>query len=404
MPEGVRTITAGPTVFTSSADFIIWVKKIIDLKNIGHALAVVDPAAAQSEGGLSLLNSLKKIMTMQCIGPATNETELLAIADSTESAGLTFGIGGGATMDTAKLISAMRDPAHRQILMSRSRVGHLLLNDSPPSDHVLALVPTTLGTGSEAGPSACLSDGSRKRLISGTQLKADVVLLDAMLTQSLPDRVAFAGIFEIIFRLSTPLILTPKPRSTSDALALASMKQLVAAGEDLLESETIRESRETLQTIAELSAFSQTGWTSLGRDPYSTLPWIIASELSMVAGISKMDAVAAILPTYWRQIEAGNTRFGAIARLNEVTEAMGLNPASNSASTALTQFLQRWGLSMSLALSSTIVHETSRKISRAWGGGLPMLQGLTSANITDFLTEAVGTERGQDGGRASGAA
>lgn len=406
MVNTVRTIPSGPSVFTSTPDFIAWVAGAASDRPAGAVLTVVDPAAVQSSAGQQLLGLLHEAIDMRSVPPAPDENALLRLSDLAGPADIVIGIGGGTAMDTAKLIPALRDPSHRRNLTSRSRAGHVLLRDKPELNHLLALVPTTLGTGSETGLNACISDGSRKRLVSGLQLRANAVLLDAGLTASLPMNLILSGALEAMFRLSTPLILSGSPRRSSDTLALASIRALVEAGHELrrLGNDDLR-AGEIRQDIAELSSFSQSGWSSLGRNSYGTLPWVIASELSMVAGVSKMDAVAAILPAYWRRVESGDMRFGDAARLRNVDLALATStPFPSTASTSLEKILTSWDLNRPLPLKQAVIQETTQKISRAWGGGLPMMQGLTAADIAAFLTEAADARHGLDGGRATGAA
>jgi NADP-dependent alcohol dehydrogenase len=254
---------------------------------------------------------------------------------------------------------------------------------------------------------ACLTQGLRKRLISGSGLRADAVLLDSDLTATLPDALLLAGVLEAIFRLSTPFVMTATPRRSADSLALASIRALVEAGNEALNLDPGKDTARASQVrrdIAELSSFSQSGWSSLGRDSYGTLPWIIATELSMACGVSKMDAVAAVLPAYWRRIESGDARFGSSDRLRSVGQALAGTPGTpaGTAARALEHVLSQWGLARALPLQAPDFHRIAQQISRAWGGGLPMLQGLTSADVAAFLAEAAGAQT--MGGRATGAA
>lgn len=371
MGNTVRTISSGPTVFTCSEDFITWVRDTAGARPSLPVLAVIDPAVTRSDQGRSFLDRLKGTAHLHCVPPATDEADLVRTSTLTGPVDVVLGIGGGAALDTAKLVPALWDPGHRMTLLSRSRAGHVVLRDKPEVSNVLALVPTTLGTGSETGMNACISIGSRKRLVSGPQLQAHAVLLDSGLTASLPKELVLAGSLEAIFRLSTPLIMTRTPRRSSDTLALASIRALAASADEICHlAKECPDGRSDLvrQEIAELSSFSQSGWSSIGRDSYGTLPWIIASELSMVAGISKMKAVAAILPAYWCRVEAGDTRFGHASRLREVSEALSPGTTTPSGSAALANRLSHWGLTQPFPPGPQIIHQTSQQISRGWGG------------------------------------
>ena len=101
---------------------------------------------------------------------------------------LIVGLGGGSSMDTAKLASVLADydvPVHDVLGM-----GNI-----PGRDRFLALIPTTFGTGSEAthiGVFADKSDGNNKKVVYSEHLFADLALVDPSLTASLPPNVAAA--------------------------------------------------------------------------------------------------------------------------------------------------------------------------------------------------------------------
>ena len=407
MNNTVRTVFRGPSVFTSTPDFINWLTGAVRTCPDLPVLTVIDPAIPPTPGGKQLLQQLQGVADLLCVEPAADEAALLHTAERAPWAQVVLGVGGGSAMDTAKLLPAFWHPGHRMAITSRSRAGHVILPDGLPAGHVLGLVPTTVGTGSESSMNACLTQGIRKRLISGSGLRADAVLLDSALTATLPSRLLLTGALEAIFRLSTPFVMTATPRRSADTFALASIRALVDAGNEArslgLATDPER-SGQLRRDIAELSSFSQSGWSSLGRNSYGTLPWIIATELSMATGVSKMEAVAAILPAYWRRIESGDARFGSPARLRDVGQALAGAARTPVASpvAALEHVLSHWGLTRPLSLQEPDIHRIAQQTSRAWGGGLPMLQGLTSADVAAFLREAAGAHT--MGGRATGAA
>jgi alcohol dehydrogenase class IV len=109
----------------------------------------------------------------------------VATAARTSSAGGVVGLGGGSSLDLAKIAAAA------------------LTNDVPPSAFVgvdaltrrpapLVLVPTTAGTGSEATQIAMLTVDGKKRIINDSRLVAQAAILDPALTVSLPPAVTAA--------------------------------------------------------------------------------------------------------------------------------------------------------------------------------------------------------------------
>lgn len=97
-----------------------------------------------------------------------------------------IGFGGGSSLDTAKLIAVLLDPA--QSLEDVYGVGNVK-GTRPP----LVLLPTTAGTGSEVTAiSIVTSDDQRKIGVVADQLFADLAIVDPMLTLTAPRSVTAA--------------------------------------------------------------------------------------------------------------------------------------------------------------------------------------------------------------------
>jgi alcohol dehydrogenase len=95
-------------------------------------------------------------------------------------------LGGGSVLDSGKALALMlgygeRDPSNLESFeyFRERRFIHVCL-------------PTTSGTGSEAGHGAVIKKGNKKLLIAGAALYPHVALLDPALTQSLPPRITVA--------------------------------------------------------------------------------------------------------------------------------------------------------------------------------------------------------------------
>lgn len=100
---------------------------------------------------------------------------------------LIVGLGGGSVLDVAKLVAALWD-------------GSQSLDDVVGPDKIegrrtrLAQVPTTAGTGSEAGIRALITDSAThsKKAVESPHLLADIAILDPELTWSVPPAVTAA--------------------------------------------------------------------------------------------------------------------------------------------------------------------------------------------------------------------
>lgn len=101
---------------------------------------------------------------------------------------LVVGVGGGSSMDTAKLASVLAE--HDAPVREMLGMGNV-----PGEGRALALVPTTAGTGSEVthiGVFADPEDDDAKKVVYSSYLFADLAVVDPELTASLPAPVAAA--------------------------------------------------------------------------------------------------------------------------------------------------------------------------------------------------------------------
>ena len=117
------------------------------------------------------------------------DTDNLALAvEAARSAGpdLVVGFGGGSVMDVAKLVTVLRGGQALADIIGPNRVAG--------RQNALALVPTTAGTGSEAGIRALVTDVTTgmKVAVESPHLLADIVAMVPDLTMTLPPAVTAA--------------------------------------------------------------------------------------------------------------------------------------------------------------------------------------------------------------------
>ncbi len=112
-------------------------------------------------------------------------------------ADLIVSVGGGAPLDTGKLI-ALRTTHDRPLVDYDDATGgdRFITSNVPP----IITVPTTAGTGSEVGRSGVLTleATGRKTVIFSPYLLAKVALLDPELTRTMPKRVTAATGFDAL--------------------------------------------------------------------------------------------------------------------------------------------------------------------------------------------------------------
>lgn len=126
---------------------------------------------------------------------------------------LVIGLGGGSSMDVAKLIAVLAGST--QTLQTMYGIGNI-------SGHRLPLVqiPTTAGTGSEATPIAIVTTGETTKMgVVAPQLYADLALLDAELTLGLPAHITAATGIDAMVHAIEAYTSKIKKNPLSDMLA-----------------------------------------------------------------------------------------------------------------------------------------------------------------------------------------
>ena len=153
---------------------------------------------------------------------------------------LVLGVGGGSSMDVAKLVAVLA--AGRQPLSAMYGIDKV-------QGERLALVhiPTTAGTGSEVTPVAIVTTGATtKSGIVARQLYADLAVLDASLTLGLPPAITAAtGIDAMVHaieaftskRLKNPL--SDHAATLALKLLTANLEQVCTNGKDLAAREAM---------------------------------------------------------------------------------------------------------------------------------------------------------------------
>jgi len=143
---------------------------------------VVDPALARLEtAGVD-------VAVYDGVAPEPKLSMVEAAAERVADTDLVVGVGGGSSMDTAKLAAALAEHGGPV----REMLG---MDNVPGPTGPLALVPTTAGTGSEVthiGVFADERDGGVKKVVFSPHLFADLAAVDPDLTKTLPPGVAAA--------------------------------------------------------------------------------------------------------------------------------------------------------------------------------------------------------------------
>jgi alcohol dehydrogenase len=150
------------------------------------------------------------------------EAVVLAAAGQARAGGaeLILGLGGGSSMDVAKLIAVLA--GSDQPLSAMYGVGNVNGPRLP-----LVQMPTTAGTGSEVTPISIVTTGATTKAgVVSPELYADLTVLDAELTTGLPPKVTAATGIDAIVHAIEAYTTRHRKNILSDMLAREALKLL----------------------------------------------------------------------------------------------------------------------------------------------------------------------------------
>ncbi|WEF31965.1 iron-containing alcohol dehydrogenase [Pseudoduganella chitinolytica] len=193
-----------------------------------RALVVTDPGFLATGLATAPVRSLEaagfSVHTYAGVVADPPEAVVLAAADiaRAHATDVVIGLGGGSSMDVAKLIAVLA--GSDQALPSMYGIGNVQGNRLP-----LVQVPTTAGTGSEVTNIAIVTTGATTKMgVVAQQLYADIALLDATLTVGLPPRVTAATGIDAMVHAIEAYTSRHKKNPLSDSLARQALQLLSA--------------------------------------------------------------------------------------------------------------------------------------------------------------------------------
>lgn len=205
-----------------------------------HACIITDPFLHQSGLLAPALASLTAagwradvISDVQADPPEERVLEITARARQL-GCQLIIGMGGGSSMDVAKLVAVLL--ASEQPLSEMYGIDQVRGARLP-----LVQIPTTAGTGSEVTPISIVTTGATtKSGVVAPQLYADLVILDASLTLGLPPAVTAATGIDAMVHAIEAFTSRHRKNPLSDQLAISALRLLsgsllraCACGQDL---------------------------------------------------------------------------------------------------------------------------------------------------------------------------
>ncbi|MDO8701217.1 MAG: iron-containing alcohol dehydrogenase [Undibacterium sp.] len=196
--------------------------------NIKNVLIVTDPGFLATGLVAPIITSLEKnsfaVSTFSDVVADPPEAIVFtAVAGAKQQQiELVIGLGGGSSMDVAKLIAILA--SGEQTLATMYGIGNVKGARLP-----LIQIPTTAGTGSEVTPIAIVTTGATTKMgVVAPQLYADIAILDAELTLGLPGKITAATGIDAMVHAIEAYTTKYKKNPLSDMLAKQALTLLWA--------------------------------------------------------------------------------------------------------------------------------------------------------------------------------
>lgn len=194
--------------------------------NIKRVLIVTDPGFLATGLVAPSIDSLEKnnftvSVFSEVVADPPEAIVLTAVTNARQQQiQLVIGLGGGSSMDVAKLIAILA--SGEQTLDTMYGIGNVKGMRLP-----LIQIPTTAGTGSEVTPIAIVTTGATSKMgVVAPQLYADIAILDAELTLGLPAKISAATGIDAMVHAIEAYTTKHKKNPLSDMLAKQALSLL----------------------------------------------------------------------------------------------------------------------------------------------------------------------------------
>ncbi|HUK80978.1 MAG TPA: iron-containing alcohol dehydrogenase [Nitrososphaerales archaeon] len=199
-----------------------------------------------------------------------------SVADSVRSKpyDLVIGVGGGSSMDMAKVASAFASNEG----LARSFVGNNLFTRRPI--HSL-MVPTTAGTGAELTVTSMVTVDGHKQWINSPLLLPSAAVVDPELTLSMPPGVTAATGMDALCH-NTEAYLSALANPITDSAALEGIALIVGSIQRAFETGSDRSARESMSLGALMGGIALQAKMVYGH----SIGYTIATRFKLAHGIS----------------------------------------------------------------------------------------------------------------------
>lgn len=223
-----------PFVFNTTPSIRMGAGEIENLGNISSAICtgcalIVTDAGMVRTGIVARAEAILQragvvVRTYADVVADPPEAVVMGAVNMAEGCGLVIGIGGGSSLDVAKLAALLAGNLG-------TLAGAYGVNKATGPRLPLIVIPTTAGTGSEVTPIAIVTTGASEKMgVVSPLIIPDIALLDPELTYDLPAHVTAAtGIDAMVHAIEAYASVSPNNNPVSRALAIEALRLIGGA-------------------------------------------------------------------------------------------------------------------------------------------------------------------------------
>ena len=223
-----------PFVFNTTPSIRMGAGEIENLGNISSAICtgcalIVTDAGMVRTGIVARAEAILQragvvVRTYADVVADPPEAVVMDAVNMAKGCGLVIGIGGGSSLDVAKLAALLAGNLG-------TLAGAYGVNKATGPRLPLIVIPTTAGTGSEVTPIAIVTTGASEKMgVVSPLIIPDIALLDPELTYNLPAHVTAAtGIDAMVHAIEAYASVSPNNNPVSRALAIEALRLIGGA-------------------------------------------------------------------------------------------------------------------------------------------------------------------------------
>ncbi|MCC0639752.1 MULTISPECIES: iron-containing alcohol dehydrogenase [unclassified Clostridioides] len=284
-----------------------------------------------------------------------------------ESVDVVLGVGGGSSIDTAKMLALTfgLEKIDWDYMFSTYTNAFKIYDKVSEKELPLIAVSTTSGTGSQVTQAAVISRGSEKNTIFHQNCFSRECIIDPELMLTLPERITVSTAFDA-FTHAFESYINPNANDFTEIMSEKSMELVINYLPKVMKEKSNIEYRTKLAVADTL------GGSSLANSG-AAAPHPLSEIIGGVTHIPHGEALAIVFPEFAEKFYENNVaKFAKVARMfNEELKKVEDNEAAKALKNEIEGFLKRVGLKTKMSEFNVTKEQLEEIISCPVLGFLP---------------------------------